>query len=138
MIRRPPRSTLFPYTTLFRSVRDMQGAPPDEIRAALSKDGQWYGVVNVPRQPGVSSPIELAVTALPEGGGVLLSRDLTERRKAEHARAEAEIKYRMIVEQVAAISYIAEPGVNGRWYYVSPQIETILGYTPEEWLGTSG
>jgi PAS domain S-box-containing protein len=119
------------------SVRDMQGAPPDEIRAALSKDGQWYGVVNVPRQPGLSAPIELAVTALPEGGVVLLSRDLTERRKAEHARAEAEIKYRMIVEQVAAISYIAEPGVNGRWYYVSPQIETILGYTPEEWLETS-
>src|SRR5256885_3860732 len=24
MIRRPPRSTLFPYTTLFRSVRDQQ------------------------------------------------------------------------------------------------------------------
>src|SRR2546427_4143879 len=27
MIRRPPRSTLFPYTTLFRSAR---GAPADE------------------------------------------------------------------------------------------------------------
>src|SRR3712207_7898574 len=26
MIRRPPRSTLFPYTTLFRSLRD-RGAP---------------------------------------------------------------------------------------------------------------
>src|SRR2546422_4796143 len=25
MIRRPPRSTLFPYTTLFRSNRDMPG-----------------------------------------------------------------------------------------------------------------
>src|SRR2546425_8112788 len=25
MIRRPPRSTLFPYTTLFRSVRDASG-----------------------------------------------------------------------------------------------------------------
>src|SRR5437588_7686137 len=25
MIRRPPRSTLFPYTTLFRSVRDVHG-----------------------------------------------------------------------------------------------------------------
>src|SRR5258708_20079443 len=24
MIRRPPRSTLFPYTTLFRSIREMQ------------------------------------------------------------------------------------------------------------------
>src|SRR5687768_17745281 len=26
MIRRPPRSTLFPYTTLFRSVRDLGAA----------------------------------------------------------------------------------------------------------------
>src|SRR2546427_6603270 len=26
MIRRPPRSTLFPYTTLFRSIGDPQGA----------------------------------------------------------------------------------------------------------------
>src|SRR5690348_17764445 len=28
MIRRPPRSTLFPYTTLFRSEADQQGAAP--------------------------------------------------------------------------------------------------------------
>src|SRR5256885_12164299 len=27
MIRRPPRSTLFPYTTLFRSVRGGRGRP---------------------------------------------------------------------------------------------------------------
>src|SRR3712207_2673174 len=26
MIRRPPRSTLFPYTTLFRSIRELEGA----------------------------------------------------------------------------------------------------------------
>src|SRR2546430_5449609 len=30
MIRRPPRSTLFPYTTLFRSRLQMQPAPPVE------------------------------------------------------------------------------------------------------------
>src|SRR3712207_7962041 len=33
MIRRPPRSTLFPYTTLFRSLlrgdREVPGGPPD-------------------------------------------------------------------------------------------------------------
>src|SRR5258708_17369463 len=28
MIRRPPRSTLFPYTTLFRSRRERRRAPP--------------------------------------------------------------------------------------------------------------
>src|SRR5256885_8072012 len=29
MIRRPPRSTLFPYTTLFRSARFLPGFPPE-------------------------------------------------------------------------------------------------------------
>src|SRR5260221_6253854 len=32
MIRRPPRSTLFPYTTLFRSVLDQgRGVPPEDL-----------------------------------------------------------------------------------------------------------
>jgi PAS domain S-box-containing protein len=119
------------------SVRNTQGGSMDDIRTSLQKDRRWLGVINVTREPGESIPVELAVTALPEGGVVLLSRDLRERRKAEHARTEAEIKYRMIVEQVAAISYIAEPGVTGRWYYVSPQIQSILGFTPEEWLEDS-
>src|SRR2546422_7803133 len=42
MIRRPPRSTLFPYTTLFRSLRPQCGAHgPREItrRAVLGRDG---------------------------------------------------------------------------------------------------
>src|SRR5437764_3249246 len=33
MIRRPPRSTLFPYTTLFRSELDRAGAGEGEITA---------------------------------------------------------------------------------------------------------
>src|SRR6266511_5556648 len=37
MIRRPPRSTLFPYTTLFRS------SPTDwsRLRGAVSRDRPW-------------------------------------------------------------------------------------------------
>src|SRR3712207_8131784 len=31
MIRRPPRSTLFPYTTLFRSLEDMMPLPPRQM-----------------------------------------------------------------------------------------------------------
>src|SRR3712207_7768793 len=34
MIRRPPRSTLFPYTTLFRSPGQHRG-PPTGVRAAV-------------------------------------------------------------------------------------------------------
>src|SRR5260221_4197878 len=33
MIRRPPRSTLFPYTTLFRSERDLDCLGPLRIQA---------------------------------------------------------------------------------------------------------
>src|ERR1035441_5697632 len=33
MIRRPPRSTLFPYTTLFRSYEMLCGRPPFESRS---------------------------------------------------------------------------------------------------------
>src|SRR5689334_24683390 len=37
MIRRPPRSTLFPYTTLFRSrVFVAAGAPPDDARVVAA------------------------------------------------------------------------------------------------------
>src|SRR6266513_3921018 len=36
MIRRPPRSTLFPYTTLFRSPdRDVRGVADDQVHRAV-------------------------------------------------------------------------------------------------------
>src|SRR3712207_8323955 len=38
MIRRPPRSTLFPYTTLFRSHRRGHDRAPGEVRLALDKE----------------------------------------------------------------------------------------------------
>src|SRR3712207_1550537 len=41
MIRRPPRSTLFPYTTLFRSLAKM---PEDEQRAVLRRASRVTGV----------------------------------------------------------------------------------------------
>src|SRR5262249_33266875 len=44
---------------------------------------------------------------------------------------------RTFVEQVAAISYVAELGSSSQWLYVSPQVETILGYSPDEWLAGS-
>src|SRR2546429_1729091 len=40
MIRRPPRSTLFPYTTLFRSVRGPHLLPGGRRREGVSQPGQ--------------------------------------------------------------------------------------------------
>src|SRR5256885_6031308 len=38
MIRRPPRSTLFPYTTLFRSIRGRRALRPSAARSAQRRD----------------------------------------------------------------------------------------------------
>src|SRR2546429_1162946 len=40
MIRRPPRSTLFPYTTLFRSLRLRESAP-QIVRQGRSAQKSW-------------------------------------------------------------------------------------------------
>src|SRR2546427_2013070 len=37
MIRRPPRSTLFPYTTLFRSEHVARGRVPDDVQYPLAE-----------------------------------------------------------------------------------------------------
>jgi PAS domain S-box-containing protein len=47
---------------------------------------------------------------------------------------QAEAKYRALVEPLPAIVYAAEFEEAGKWLYVSPQIERILGFTPDEWV----
>ncbi|HSZ61373.1 MAG TPA: ATP-binding protein [Terriglobales bacterium] len=54
-------------------------------------------------------------------------RDKTELRAAED-------RYRTLVERLPAITYVAELGADGPWHYVSPQIESILGFSPKEFL----
>jgi two-component system cell cycle sensor histidine kinase/response regulator CckA len=66
--------------------------------------------------------------------GIAAIRAREESKWAEAALLEAEAKYRQLVEQVPAISYVAEAGAHGRFLYVSPQIKTILGYRPEDCL----
>ncbi len=39
-----------------------------------------------------------------------------------------------MIENLPAVFYVAEPGEQGAWHYVSPQVERTLGYPPEDWL----
>ncbi len=64
--------------------------------------------------------------------GITAIRSQEEGRRATAALRDAEAKYRQLVEQVPAISYVAEAGAQGRFLYLSPQVTTILGFRPEE------
>ena len=59
------------------------------------------------------------------------------RSQRDAARAqlrEAEAKYRTLVEQLPLVTYIDAITATATALYASPQVETLLGYTVEEWL----
>jgi PAS domain S-box-containing protein len=46
----------------------------------------------------------------------------------------AETRYRTLVEQIPAVTFLAVLGEGTNEIYVSPHIEALLGFTQEEWL----
>src|SRR3712207_9520868 len=55
MIRRPPRSTLFPYTTLFRSEAERPGTTYAVLEARAAMGGTW----DLFRYPGIRSDSDM-------------------------------------------------------------------------------
>jgi diguanylate cyclase (GGDEF)-like protein/PAS domain S-box-containing protein len=88
------------------------------------KDGSWRWMESV----GTYLLDDPAV-----GGVVLTSRDVTERKRAEEALRDAEQRYRTLVEQIPAVTYIDPVDDPDTSLYTSPQLEQMLGYTPQEW-----
>jgi PAS domain S-box-containing protein len=89
------------------------------------------------RADGERLPIELTITHVPMPGATLFTgfiRDVTERRQAEDQLGEAEKRYRAIVEHVPAAIYVDVPDGSMQTQYVSPQIEQIMGCTPEAFI----
>ena len=58
--------------------------------------------------------------------------DISQYRRTARALTEAEARYRSLVEGLPAVVYVADFGEQGDFTYVSPQIESVLGFTPEE------
>jgi diguanylate cyclase (GGDEF)-like protein/PAS domain S-box-containing protein len=89
------------------------------------KDGSWRWVESV----GTYLLEDPAV-----GGVVVTSRDVTERKEVEERLRVAEERYRTLVEQVPVVTYIDHIDETSSAIYISPQVEGMFGYTPEEWL----
>ncbi len=63
--------------------------------------------------------------------GVLL--DVTAQKEAQRGLAEAEQRYRVLIENIPAAVYRESPEGEAEKFYISPQVRSIFGYTPEEW-----
>lgn len=83
-------------------------------------------------------PVETKVTKGKWGDRDVLfgiSRDIAERQKIEQKLKESEEKYRFLINNI--IDEVLEIDLDGNITYVSPQVFDILGYTPEEVIGTN-
>jgi len=88
------------------------------------------------RKDGSTFTSELAITRIERGGRTFFTgtlRDLTEIVRAEEERTAAQARYRSLVENIPLVTYMNSIEAPFTSLYMSPQIEPLLGYTPEEW-----
>ena len=94
--------------------------------------GEWWGFVGLDdcREPRTWSSEEVeALRSVAGDLGLAVARGLD-----VEVRRFAEEQFRSIVEHGPAVSYVDVPEDEETTIYISPQIESLLGYTPREWL----
>ncbi len=76
---------------------------------------------------------ELEQTAALKAAYEALQRQIKERQQAEQALKKSEEKFRLLVEQMPAVTFMIALDAARSIIYVSPQVEAILGVSPEEY-----
>ncbi len=98
--------------------------------------------VQAMRSDGSLFPAELAISRVDVPGPPLFTaclRDVSSRQHAEERLRAAEFRYRTLVEQLPFISYVdSADDPASRPLYLSPQVESVLGWPADEWLAAPG
>ncbi len=124
---------------------------PDDLEASLTRFAEMVdGKIDrfamdkrFIRKDGGTLWVSLTMSLVADAHGrpeyaIGVTQDITDRKQFENDPRDLEQRSQLQVERVPAIVYVAEPGPNGRWLYVSPQIESILGFTAQEWIADPG
>lgn len=112
----------------------------DHVRRVLAGEIETYSIEKrYLRRDEVLIWVNLTVSLVRNQAGqpdyfVSVIQDISQRKQMERALQAAEARYRTLVEQLPAITYIVELGRVSRTIYISPQLEQVLGFSPKEWL----
>ncbi len=150
-----PENHLHPYAPAFtrridhywrgESLAELVREMPESERAVLEAEGvrsilsvpvfvrqEWWGYVGFDDCSRDRAWTDLEVDALravASSLGVWFDRELTERTQ----QLEGD-RYRSIVDHGPAVSYIDATDDQASTIFISPQIESLLGYSPREWV----
>ncbi|MDO8188962.1 EAL domain-containing protein [Conexibacter sp. JD483] len=130
---------------LGRSLALLQGAETDpeavaEMRAAVRSGEECWVTVRNYRRDGSPFWNEIFLMPVRDDDGVVrryigILHDVTARVSAAVELAETESRYRTLIETIPAVTYIAAWDELGTFLYVSPQIEQLLGFPADDWVG---
>jgi diguanylate cyclase (GGDEF)-like protein/PAS domain S-box-containing protein len=123
----------------FLQGRDTEGPALEELRAALAEHRSCRVTLVNYRRSGEAFWNELTITPVAGAGegpayyaGVLV--DVSEHFGVLDDAVAAERRYRQLVEQIHAVSYIADWTPDAPFRYVSQQIEELLGFPASVWI----
>lgn len=105
-------------------VEDLNVSRPGECRPR---------VFTVTCKDGSKKIIKFVAVQQEDGENLISCEDITESRTAEDQLRRAESQYRALVEQIPAITYTAALDDASTTLYVSPQVQSILGFSPEDY-----
>jgi diguanylate cyclase (GGDEF)-like protein/PAS domain S-box-containing protein len=119
-------------------VEEDRGAVWEEVQAALRERRRFRLRYAIRCRDGEVRHVEEYGRGIYREDGTVeaiegLISDVTDRRTMEEHIREAEERYRTLVERIPAVTFIDRADGSGEPVYVSPQVEAMLGYTPEEW-----
>ncbi len=123
---------------------DLNALPPEQVRRRMEQvvaREVASCILHHRLASGEVREVEVFASPVAIHGRTLLYSivyDITERRRAEEELREAELRFRTLVEQIPAMTYVYEETEVGSGNfvttYVSPQIEPILGYPTQDWI----
>ena len=125
-------------------LNDHSPHPPDDTAQDTSPTAQRESVADADGQAILA---ELASALFPSGTGNLDQVTWPDAGKqppdqtvqtpvelAETRRRAAELRYRTLIEQIPAVTFMAVLGEGENEIYVNPYIEALLGFTQRQWL----
>jgi diguanylate cyclase (GGDEF)-like protein/PAS domain S-box-containing protein len=103
------------------------------IGNAITATGVFLAGYFIAYQPVNITELEFFLVTL-SMTGLVLGAVVTENKDGEKALRAAEARYRQMVEQTLIVIYIKAVDRSGSILYISPQIEALTGYPPDEWV----